>query len=162
MNNTPQLEKPRRSKVPVAITAAVIGAIGVVVGSTLPEILRDYFPPRQKQTLPSPEQIPSPPPNTQSAGSTRLPGGILMCWGQVELTKGSGTNWREFEFKFPEGFAAAPTVTTGIDAKGSGYAFAIYNYKLTEDIYTGQIAEIMARNNSVPVMMHYLAIGRVK
>lgn len=162
MNNTSQLEHRRRSRLPVAVVVAIIGAIGLGLGSILPEIWKHFFPPvpQQSTTLPSPQDISSP--NSQSTGSTHLPDGTLMCWGQAELTEGAGSDSRAFAFEFKEPFAAAPTVTTGIDCKSAGYEFAVYNHQLTEKSYSGRVADVNFRKNSAPVTMHYLAVGTPK
>jgi hypothetical protein len=139
-----------------AVLVAIIGAAGVVLGSYMGR------PPKPDQS----ENIPPAPPavteNTQSSGSAFLPDGTLVCWGQAELTDGSGGDSRGFAFKFKDPFAASPTVTTGINAKSGGYAYAVYNFQLTEELYAGRVVEIEYRKTSIPVTMHYFAIGLPK
>lgn len=158
-NNTPHLDKPRRSRLPVAITAAIIGAIGIALGAFLTPLGQRMFAPNEpKVSLPAAVT----PQNTQASGSAIL-GDAQICWGQNPiLPKGRDGHIRSFSFTFAKPFRSVPSVTTGINVVGSGYTFAVYNASVTESAYTGLLVEQQSRDTDVPVSMSYTAIGEPK
>lgn len=82
-----------------------------------------------------------------------------ICWGRAELGT-TGGHVRTFNITFELPFAEAPVVTTSIDAKSIGYAYAIYNSAVTDKNYTGDVVEIQFRPNTAPVTFSYMAIGK--
>jgi hypothetical protein len=91
----------------------------------------------------------------------RITGGLQLCWGRNDLVP-NGVHTRAFAIRFKSKFAGKPIITDSIKAngKGEGFAFAIYDYELTEETFTGNIVDVDKKPNNVPVEFSYIAIGR--
>lgn len=84
---------------------------------------------------------------------------LQICWGHAEL-KTDFSHTRIFKFEFAVPFSEVPTVTNGVNADASGWAFSVYNYDLSATSYEGHIVEQENRKNTAPVKMNYIAIGK--
>jgi hypothetical protein len=135
------------SRSSLAILLAIIALIGTLCSGS---ITRWLFPPQESLKVP-------PATSSQASGSTKLPDGSLMCWGQADLE--GLTHTRSFSFKFKKPFAAKPIITYGIHPIGSGYSFALYNHTTSEDGYSGSLVEVNSRKTGIPVSLSYVAIG---
>jgi hypothetical protein len=142
---------------------ALIGASALVLAAAIPPLLSFYNPPRLTKDVPEqPRQAPTSSATAANleSGSSEYIGANLICWGRIPiLPTGSARHIRTFAFKFPKPFTTTPTVTNGINVKGSGYSFAVYNADVTETGYTGALVEVNSRASEVPVSMNYTAIG---
>jgi hypothetical protein len=142
------------------VLAALIGALGLVIGNFLTPLGQHLFPPNeQKGSLPQPAE----PQNTQASGSAML-GHDQICWGQnAALSIGpGGSHVRSFSFTFAKPFRSVPAVTTGINVRSSGYTFAVYDAAVTETEYAGRLVETKGRDTDAAVSMSYTAIGEPK
>jgi hypothetical protein len=139
------------------IILALISLVAVSVQTIAPHWLKVF-----EQTPKLPTEISGKSVGSASAVSDtdcRILADVLICFGRSEL-KSSSDHTRSFDFKFKKSFAGIPSISTSIDVKSSGYAFALYDSKLDENSYTGTLVEIEYRANPSPVTMSYIAIGR--
>ena len=138
------------------IILSLIALASAVLQIVLPQTLA-MFAPKPREVAPEPDATAIGRMNSDN-GCQQL-GEKLLCWGRAELVS-SDTHTRGFVFDFHTPFAGAPVITSNIDVKSGGYAFAIYDSQTTEQTYRGSIVEVQFRPNSSPVTMSYIAIGR--
>jgi hypothetical protein len=92
-------------------------------------------------------------------------GETLICYGTASLQYKYTQHTCPFEFLFPKEFAGSPAVSQSVrvdDPKGSGYTYGVYRSALTPTGYTGVLTEIQGRDINTPVVMSYVAIGKIK
>ena len=91
-------------------------------------------------------------------------GDIQICWGSVVGTTRDAQphHVASFNFKFPKTFSETPSISYSIDANSNGYTMSVYNYKLSNESYTGNITCDRSPDRNVPYRMDYIAIGRYK
>lgn len=91
-------------------------------------------------------------------------GDTLFCWGYATFKPTNNPNYPlfDFSFTFPKPFKGIPTVTTGLNGKTSGYAYAVYSHKATETQFGGASLEVLRRASNEPVVMNYFAIGKAQ
>jgi hypothetical protein len=87
--------------------------------------------------------------------------GLQMCWGKAQFTpRGDpGVPVCDYSLKFEKSFKEPPTVTTGVQAHTSGFAYAVYSQTVQVDGFEGALLEVMRRPSKEPVEVSYVAIG---
>lgn len=85
-----------------------------------------------------------------------------LCWGFSELHPRNkpGEPLADFSFSFLLPFEEMPTIATGINAKTSGYAYAVYGNEVTKTSFSGTVLEVLRRQSAEPIVFNYMAVGR--
>jgi len=100
-------------------------------------------------------------PGAEGAGCTPL-GKLQLCWGNAAFTPRNDPNTPvcDFALKFKTPFASPPSVTTSMQGKTSGFAYAVYSQVVVNDGITGAGLEVLRRASPEPVVVSYFAIGQ--